>query len=61
MNGLLVLFSFLFLLQSVTNIVLIVFIKKLIISVKHSKININNIFGGFSHEHFQSKNGETLS
>lgn len=55
MNGLLVLVSLLFLLQSVTNIVLIIFIRKWIGTSKQSKVNLNNIFEGLANEHIQSK------
>lgn len=55
MNGLLVLVSLLFLLQTVTNIVLIIFIKKWIGTSKQSKVNLNNIFEGLVNEHIQSK------
>ena len=55
MNGMLVLVSLLFLLQSVTNFVLIVFIKKWISVSKQSKVNLNNIFEGLANEHIQSK------
>lgn len=55
MNGLLVLVSLLFLLQSVTNIVLIIFIRKWIGTSKQSKVNLNNIFEGLVNEHIQSK------
>lgn len=55
MNGLLVLVSLLFLLQSVTNIVLIIFIRKWIGTSKQSKVNLSNIFEGLANEHIQSK------
>lgn len=55
MNGLLVLVFLLFLLQSVTNILLIVFIKKLMNVSKQSKVNLNNIFEGLANEHIQFK------
>lgn len=55
MNGLLVLVSLLFLLQSFTNIVLIIFIRKWIGTSKQSKVNLNNIFEGLANEHIQSK------
>lgn len=55
MNGFLVLVSLLFLLQSVTNIVLIIFIRKWICTSKQSKVNLNNIFEGLANEHIQSK------
>lgn len=53
MNGLLVLVSLLFLLQAITNILLIVFIKKWMSVSKQSKVNLNNIFEGLSNEHIQ--------
>lgn len=55
MTGLMFFVSVLFLLQSLTNIVLILFIKKWIGVSKQSKVNLDNIFEGFANEHIQSK------
>lgn len=56
MNGLLILVSFLFLLQSVTNILLIYFIRKWIARSKKGFVNLSNIFEGLNDEHIQSEN-----
>ena len=55
MTGLMFFVSVLFLLQSVTNIVLILFIKKSIGVSKQSKVNLNNIFEDLVNEHIQPK------
>ena len=55
MTGVLVIVSLLFLLQVVTNIVVIVSIGKLIKSNKQSKVNLNHIFEGFVNESVKSK------
>lgn len=56
MNGLLILVSFLFLLQSVTNILLIHFIRKWIARSKKGFVNLSNIFEGLNDEYIQSEN-----
>lgn len=55
MTGLLIIVSLLFLLQSVTNIVLIHFIRKWIARNKKGFVNLSNIFEGVKDEHIQSK------
>lgn len=55
MTGVLVIVSLLFLLQVVTNIVVIVSISKLIKFNKQSKVNLNHIFEGFVNESVKSK------
>lgn len=56
MTGIMVFVSILFLLQIVTNIVVIASIGKLIKLNKHSKVNLNNIFEVFFNESVKSKN-----
>lgn len=56
MNALLAVVSVLFLLQSVTNILLIHFIRKWIARNKKGFVNLSNIFEGLNDEHIQSEN-----
>ena len=55
MTGILIFVSLLFLLQVVTNIVVIVSIGKLIKLNNQSKVNLNHIFEGFVNESIKSK------
>lgn len=55
MNGLIYFLMFSFLLQSFTNITLILFIKKWMSANKQVKFNLNHIFEEFTDEHIQSQ------
>ena len=55
MTGILLFVCFLFLLQVVTNIVVIVSISKSIKLNKQSKVNLNHIFEGFVDESIKSQ------